>query len=157
MAVISLVLGIIAIVTSIVPAVGFILAFVALIMSIIAMCRKKDKEKNRRIKIAAIVLSIIAFIISLIITGGAIIFTNSTEDILDSTKTALLEDSINNLKISLNLERNILMSDNENVDKKEIEEIYMNILKNNYTNLYELGYRIKVNDDLTAEIIEPTN
>ena len=157
MAVASFVLGIIAIVTSIIPVVGIILATVSLIIAIIANCRKKDREKNRGFKRVAIVLSILAFIVALIMTSLSIISFNQTKNLIDTTKVAILEDSIITLKSTLELERLKLMKNNVDVDKKEAEEIYLKILKYNYADLYNKGYRIKVNEDLTAEIIEPTN
>ncbi len=64
----SLVLGIIALVLAIFPLVGFIIGIIALVISIVAFRkRNKNNEKNAMVT-AGLVLSIIGFIISLIIT-----------------------------------------------------------------------------------------
>lgn len=93
MGVASLVLGIISILLSLVPIVGFVFAVIALIIAIIAMCSKKNKEKDRGLKIAGLVMSIIStitsFIIAVPLVIGAIIIAENNDKIIDKAEQAV--------------------------------------------------------------------
>jgi hypothetical protein len=98
MGVASLILGIIALVLCWIPALGFILALIALIVAIAAMCSKKNKEKDRGLKIAGLVMSIVSIVTSVIMTVpliiGAIIVAENSDKIKDLITQTVGESDI---------------------------------------------------------------
>jgi len=93
MGIASLVVSIIAIILSLIPLVGLPVAIIALILAIVAMCRKKNKEVYRGLKIAGLVISIIAMAISTLITApvaiGAYIASKNSQEIIDKAEEVL--------------------------------------------------------------------
>ena len=74
MGIVSLVMGILGIVFCLIPVFGFCIALVALIIAIVAMIRKKNYEKYRGLKIAGLVLSIVAMLVSTFMSVIPLVF-----------------------------------------------------------------------------------
>jgi len=102
MGIASLVVSIIAIILSLIPLVGLPVAIIALILAIVAMCRKKNKEVYRGLKIAGLVISIIAMAISTLVTApiaiGAYIVSKNSQEIIDKADEAVLQSELANVR-----------------------------------------------------------
>ena len=87
----SLVMGIVSFIFSWIPVWGFVLAIAALVIAIIAMASKKSEEKGKGMKIAGIVLSIIATVIALVVTISSVLLLRAVVD----TGKELIDDAQN--------------------------------------------------------------
>jgi len=103
----SLVLGIIAIITCFIPIFGAAVSLIALIIAIAAMCIKRPNNEGKGMKIAGLVLSIIAFVISLVISGGIIlgakVIADNNEEIIQDAQETLKAADLANAKHACNL------------------------------------------------------
>lgn len=87
----SLILGIIAIITCFIPIFGAAVSLIALIIAIAAMCIKRPNNEGKGMKIAGLVLSIIAFLISLFITviPSVLLISNLDTDLIEGAMNEL--------------------------------------------------------------------
>ncbi len=165
MAIASFIVGLIAIFTSWLPGFGFLFSISAFIVAIIAAASKDTKPEHSGYKIAGLVLSIISTIISVVIilliaVGFKFIFNtvenvgNMVENIKPTEKTEVLIDSLLDEYFEIKADYMFSKEDDE-VKKNQALERYMDILKNEYSELYAEGYRVEVEDNLMFKILEP--
>ena len=94
MAILSFVVSILSLIFCLVPYVGFILSVAALILAIIVIRSKKNQYVYTRIKKAGVIVSIIAFVLSLFITGRVVLkVLNVTGDFIGDAQTDLINMS----------------------------------------------------------------
>lgn len=163
MAVASLVLGILAILTCWIPVLGTGLALSSLIVAIIAMCSKKLQGQQTGMKVAGLVLSIISTVIAVLtivlmigtfsLIGdvmGAMatisqeIYENEgTEGLVTDLLTVYFENKLSNVTSDMTKEQK----------KKWMYDRYYKVLEQEYPELKDKGYDIKVKDNLMFEIV----
>ncbi|MBR5227625.1 MAG: hypothetical protein IKV94_03210 [Clostridia bacterium] len=97
----SLIFGIIALITSWIPFFGLAVTVISLIITIIAFCVKKPNGKGMRI--AGLVLTLIALVISGFMTYSVFMLADANEELLKEASEAKLKSDLSNAKFAVSL------------------------------------------------------
>ena len=165
MAIASLVLGILAILTCWIPVLGTGLALSSLIVAIIAMCSKKLQGQQVGMKVEGLVLSIISTVIAVITIVLMIGVFSLLGDVLGATATISQEIYENEdaeglvtdlLTVYFENKLSNATSDMTKEQKNEsMYDRYYKVIEQEYHELKDKGYDIKVRGDLMFEIVCP--
>lgn len=163
MAAASVVFGILALLTCVMPVIGIITSIIALIIAIIAMASKKTRGENTGAKATGLGLAIFSAIVAFAITYFLVnIFTmffdiageaiSTSKQIYENPETQELVSDLYEEYLGIRI-YNLLTKDD--ITLEEAERRYIDILMNEYREIYNQGYDIRVDDEYKFKIVSP--